>query len=142
MKAKNIITFLFTPVFVISLLGFAPAATQAAWASTGQGRTFCDDNAPLCTEPMNPTNYEGNYIGHDEPSLLFYSNKPGSGNSSLYRLTLPRTRRPCPSRTARAARSTSSSIRRSGSVWRCATSQSYPGVHQYLQPGHRHQHFR
>lgn len=29
------------------------------------------------------------YIGHDEPSLLFYSNTPGSGNSSVYRLMLP-----------------------------------------------------
>ena len=89
MKAKNIVTFLFTPIFVISLLGFAPTATQLASASPARGRTFCDDNGPLCTEPMNPTNYEGNYIGHDEPSVLFYSNKRGSGNSSLYRLTLP-----------------------------------------------------
>ena len=32
----------------------------------------------------------GNYVsGHDEPSLLFYSNKAGSGNSNQYSLTLP-----------------------------------------------------
>src|SRR6266704_3212312 len=29
------------------------------------------------------------YTGHDEPSLLFYSNTAGSGNSSIYNLTLP-----------------------------------------------------
>jgi hypothetical protein len=29
------------------------------------------------------------YVGHDEPSMLFYSNRPGSGNDSTYRLTLP-----------------------------------------------------
>ena len=29
------------------------------------------------------------YVGHDEPSLLFYSNRPGSGNDSTYKLTLP-----------------------------------------------------
>jgi hypothetical protein len=29
-------------------------------------------------------------VGHDEPALLFYSNTPGSGNSSLYLLTLPK----------------------------------------------------
>jgi hypothetical protein len=29
------------------------------------------------------------YVGHDEPSMLFYSNRPGSGNSSTYNLTLP-----------------------------------------------------
>ena len=90
MKAKNIFTFLLTPVFVISLLGFAPAATQVVSALPAAGRTFCDDNAPLCTEPMDPYNYEGHYIGHDEPSVLYYSNKAGSGNSSLYQLTLPK----------------------------------------------------
>ncbi|HSS94148.1 MAG TPA: hypothetical protein VLR46_09170 [Candidatus Dormibacteraeota bacterium] len=29
------------------------------------------------------------YVGHDEPSMLFYSNRPGSGNSSTYKMTLP-----------------------------------------------------
>jgi hypothetical protein len=29
------------------------------------------------------------YVGHDEPSMLFYSNRPGSGNNSTYKLTLP-----------------------------------------------------
>jgi hypothetical protein len=38
---------------------------------------------------MEPYNYEGNYVGHDEPSLLYYSNTAGSGNSNLYKLTLP-----------------------------------------------------
>jgi hypothetical protein len=30
------------------------------------------------------------YVGHDEPSMLFYSNQPGSGNNSTYQLTLPK----------------------------------------------------
>jgi hypothetical protein len=50
---------------------------------------YCDDNGPLCAEPADPINYEGNYIGHDEPSLLFYSGTPGSGNNSRYKLTIP-----------------------------------------------------
>ncbi|HVS50450.1 MAG TPA: hypothetical protein VHJ99_16310 [Candidatus Dormibacteraeota bacterium] len=29
------------------------------------------------------------YVGHDEPSALFYSKQPGSGSSSTYQLTLP-----------------------------------------------------
>jgi len=29
------------------------------------------------------------YVGHDEPSLLFYSNTPGSGNQMQYTVTLP-----------------------------------------------------
>src|ERR1700694_3002683 len=29
------------------------------------------------------------YVGHDEPSALFYSKQPGSGSSSTYQMTLP-----------------------------------------------------
>ena len=29
------------------------------------------------------------YVGHDEPSMLFYSNRPGSGNNSTYQVVLP-----------------------------------------------------
>jgi hypothetical protein len=49
----------------------------------------CDENSALCTERYDPITYNGKYTGHDEPSLLFYSNVPGSGNSSIYRLTIP-----------------------------------------------------
>jgi hypothetical protein len=31
----------------------------------------------------------GHYVGHDEPSVLFYSNIPGSGNHMTYNVTLP-----------------------------------------------------
>jgi hypothetical protein len=31
----------------------------------------------------------GHYVGHDEPSVLFYSNTPGSGNHMQYNVTLP-----------------------------------------------------
>lgn len=47
----------------------------------------------LCAEQRdNPTNYATSwvYVGHDEPSLLFYSNTPGAGNSNIYRLRLPK----------------------------------------------------
>jgi hypothetical protein len=49
----------------------------------------CNKNSALCTDLYNHRNSYGNYTGHDEPSLLFYSNVPGSGNSGIYRLTLP-----------------------------------------------------
>ena len=42
-----------------------------------------------CAEPADSIGYGGEYTGHDEPSLLFYSNTAGSGNSNLYNLTLP-----------------------------------------------------
>jgi hypothetical protein len=46
---------------------------------------------PLCEQPVGRCvdagklyTYGKKYVGHDEPSLLFYSNIPGSGNSSIY----------------------------------------------------------
>jgi hypothetical protein len=66
------------------------ASVPVQVASAGRARVQCDDNGPLCTETFDGKNYEGQYTGHDEPSLLFYSNVPGSGNSSIYHLTLPK----------------------------------------------------
>src|SRR5262249_48895340 len=63
----------------------APQVPQAAPTTP----PFCTAHPTLCTETSDPLNYEGQYSGHDEPSLLFYSNTAGAGNSSLYHLTLP-----------------------------------------------------
>jgi hypothetical protein len=62
---------------------------------------FCNTNGITCTEPFQ--NWEDfswfdkvagkapmtEYIGHDEPSVLFYSHKDGSGNSNNYLVRLP-----------------------------------------------------
>jgi len=50
----------------------------------------CDDRTN-CTEVQNSAEVFGAnyYVGHDEPSTLFYSSLPGSGNQMTYRLTLP-----------------------------------------------------
>jgi hypothetical protein len=50
----------------------------------------CGENGPLCTEVYDAVGYDGAYTGHDEPSLLFYSNVHGSGNTSIYLLQLPK----------------------------------------------------
>jgi hypothetical protein len=77
------------------LLGGSLAAVAALLLFglfTGSARATppdCDEAAALCTEPLDSIGYEGEYTGHDEPSLLFYSNTPGSGNSSLYQLRVP-----------------------------------------------------
>ena len=45
----------------------------------------------VCAEVADPANVFGDeYVGHDEPSLLFYSKKPGSGSRMQYNLSLPR----------------------------------------------------
>jgi hypothetical protein len=66
----------------LSLLGACSAAAVAAPMD-------CDEPASLCAEPLDSIGYEGAYIGHDEPSLLFYSNRAGSGNSNRYTLQIP-----------------------------------------------------
>jgi len=48
----------------------------------------CQYSRSLCTEVEDPSVF-GYYVGHDEPSTLFYSNRPGSGNRMQYQLTLP-----------------------------------------------------
>jgi hypothetical protein len=50
----------------------------------------CAQDGSLCTETENPIGYYGAYTGHDEPSLLFYSNTPGSGNRMTWTLRLPK----------------------------------------------------
>jgi hypothetical protein len=51
----------------------------------------CDGtNTGFCPELSHNYSYDGHYSGHDEPSLIFYSNKAGSGNNTVYRMTLPR----------------------------------------------------
>jgi len=48
-----------------------------------------ESNGILCAEQRDvpPGSY---YVGHDEPSLLFYSNTPGSGSNNVYQLRLPK----------------------------------------------------
>jgi len=80
---------------IVSAFGVLALPGTATAAIPGSVRPLCDDNGPLCTEINEfsngqTTNYEGHYVGHDEPSLLFYSNVPGSGNHMQYRLVLPK----------------------------------------------------
>ena len=72
----------------LTMLGLVAAAVFAAPALAAH--SLCQDNAPLCTEVVNPIGEYGAYTGHDEPSLLFYSHKPGSGTNQTYQLTLPK----------------------------------------------------
>jgi len=84
-------------LFVLVLLGVvsftAPRAfSRSPVVQTGDkdhARLRCDEGSPTCTETVDPIGYEGQYTGHDEPSLLFYSNIPGSGNNTVYQLRLP-----------------------------------------------------
>ena len=46
--------------------------------------------SPRCTDIANSDDIFGHYVGHDEPSNLFYSNATGSGSQNSWKMTLPR----------------------------------------------------
>jgi hypothetical protein len=49
---------------------------------------FCTSHSSLCADPYD--NPYGQYVGHDEPSLIYKSGIPGSGNDMTYTVTLPK----------------------------------------------------
>jgi hypothetical protein len=74
---------------VVSVFAIGGASSRAAGAASSE--PLCVQHPQLCTERLDPSTYEGSQYtaGHDEPSVLFYSNKKGSGNSNRYQVTLP-----------------------------------------------------
>ena len=79
----------------------ANAGLARVTAKTGASRTTataesyakpkCARSAHLlCAEVEDYQHAFHYYVGHDEPSVLYYSNVPGSGNRMRYQLTLPR----------------------------------------------------
>ena len=68
----------------------APAAHVFPAAGASQHAAGNCAESGLCAEVSSPADVFGSYyVGHDEPSNLFYSNVPGSGNRMQYSLTLP-----------------------------------------------------
>jgi hypothetical protein len=101
-----------------------PALPQAAAAS--QHAAINCGYSSLCAEVANPAEVFGSeYVGHDEPSALFYSNVPGSGNHMTYSVTLPHDPSPANPNTP----GKSYQFQLNGALWfgmaLCAT-QSYP----------------
>ena len=82
-------------VAAVVALGLLPGTARA-------GTLNCSEPTALCTEPLDSIGYGGEYTGHDEPSLLFYSNTAGSGNSNSYHLTLPTDPRVMPNQSGTA----------------------------------------
>src|SRR5947209_8193625 len=81
-----------TGLLATGALRGATSSARAANASTAHSHIDCAAGAATCTEVFDSEAVfgEGVYVGHDEPSNLFYSNVPGSGNQMRYQLTLPR----------------------------------------------------
>src|SRR5215469_18666792 len=75
------VTIIGSLLFVASSGGIAQAKANAA----SNQEPFCVQKQ-ICADPYD---IGANYAGHDEPSALFYSSTPGSGNSYISHLTLP-----------------------------------------------------
>ena len=59
------------------------AAQTATWGGSSGASAHainCAQAAALCTEVNESWDVFGHYVGHDEPSVLFDSTVPGSGN--------------------------------------------------------------
>ena len=79
-------------VLALSCLLAGPALARTHKSASYNSYPSCAYAHPLCVEVADPRSVFGPdvYVGHDEPSLLFYSNEPGSGNRMRYTMTLPK----------------------------------------------------
>ncbi len=76
-------------IAVLPLGPWSAFAAPAPPASSQRVHIDCEYSR-LCPDLANPQDvYGSEYVGHDEPSLLFYSNTPGSGNRMQYNMTVP-----------------------------------------------------
>lgn len=66
-----------------------PVAAQAARAMSSTHVFLNCVRIRLCTDVAESDQAFGTYVGHDEPSNLFYSNISGSGNKMQWHLRLP-----------------------------------------------------
>jgi hypothetical protein len=66
-------------------------ATAARAAPAASHVAINCEYSSLCPDVASPKEAFGDeeYVGHDEPSAVFYSNKPGSGNRNQYEVVLP-----------------------------------------------------
>src|SRR5215471_8936830 len=127
MKLRRLVAIPGIMVLVGAALAAASGAALApAAAGTDQHAAINCEYSALCAEVADSSTVFGSeYVGHDEPSAVFYSNEPGAGNHMTYSFRLPHD--PSPNNPNTAGRSYSFEL--NGSIWLgmalCAT-QSYP----------------
>jgi hypothetical protein len=72
--------------------GFLLLSGSLTWGASPHAELFqCNEpSGILCAEQKDNPGGNEYYVGHDEPSLLFYSNVPGAGFNNVYRIRLPK----------------------------------------------------
>ncbi len=73
---------------VIYLVPIGTAFGSSRAGKLALDEPLCASEVSLCADPGSTL--DGYYVGHDEPSLEFKSNVPGSGNNATYLMTLPK----------------------------------------------------
>jgi hypothetical protein len=102
------------------------ASAGAEPAADGHASIKCEYST-LCPDIVDSSRVYGEdeYVGHDEPSLGFYSNQPGAGNATQYTLNLPQE--PTPAHPTQPGKAYNFEL--NGALWfgmaLCDT-QSYP----------------
>jgi hypothetical protein len=104
----------------------SPPASSAKAPSPSQHMSIKCEYSTLCPDVNDSAVFgDDEYVGHDEPSLLMYSNTPGSGNRMRYNVTLPKD--PTPANPTQPGKSYNFEL--NGALWfgmaLCDT-QSYP----------------
>src|SRR6266699_3897654 len=99
LSSRSRMSVVLSLVALVTIIGAFMAAMASRGSMPGAHAAHSTRSAaldgPLCAEKaicadVDATlKYENKYVGHDEPSTLFYSGVPGSGNRMRYRLTLP-----------------------------------------------------
>ena len=74
---------------LVALVAMPAQAGGALAASPAHSYIKCSTGAIVCTEVNEPNALGSYYVGHDEPSTLFYSNQNGSGNQNQWQMVLP-----------------------------------------------------
>ncbi len=91
MKLRRLVAIPGTALLVGATLATANLAAAPAAAGAGQHAAINCEYSGMCAEVANSADVFGSeYVGHDEPSGVFYSNVAGSGNHMAYSLQLPR----------------------------------------------------
>ncbi|HLH60378.1 MAG TPA: hypothetical protein VKV20_01740 [Ktedonobacteraceae bacterium] len=110
-RTRSKLVLLLTALILLTVIALPPAistvtaqaaAPGATYSFPAQGDLDCNGfskiqklikDTLLCTDPIGYDGerfYDnGHYIGHDEPTVNFFSNSPGSGNNVQWQITLP-----------------------------------------------------
>ena len=98
MRIGRVLKTLTLPIILLAVLISAGSGAGAAKGKSAEyaAKPECDDAGLLCAEVEDWQSIFPYYVGHDEPSNIFYSDTPGSGNRMRYQLTLPSDPAPNP----------------------------------------------